>query len=329
VVIVVSVHTIELRAKQMLGNPSIGWGKTVAQVLRLGRLHFIGAGLLLFLFGALLAALHGADLTLRRLIMAYLAFFPAHLSVSYSNDYFDTEVDALARPTLFTGGSGVLVANPRLRPVALRLAVGLMACSVLLGAFFALTSDLPLWFLGYLIVGNFLGWFYSAPPLRLSARGFGEVATTLIIGLAVPSMGYLVMQGRLDSGFWLLVPPLLLVGLAFILLVEIPDMEADRKGGKNTLVSREGRRFAFVGVGALFVTVTALFVLLAALYPEHPARPDAIAAYSLLPAVPALAGAIRRPVARAAAAHYVSVNLVALVAFVAVTDAHLWWLVVR
>lgn len=313
----------------MLSYPSVGWGKTVAQVLRLGRLHFVGAGLLLFLLGALLAALHGADLVLQRLALGYLVFLPAHLAVSFSNDYYDVEVDSLGRPTLFTGGSGVLTANPYLRPLARRLALGLMGCSLLAGLAFAVAFDYPLWFMGYPAVGNALGWFYSAPPLRLCARGLGEVATTLTIGLAVPSMGYLVMRGGLDSGFWLLAPPLLLVGLAFILLVEIPDMEADRKGGKNTLVSREGRRFAFVAVGTLFSAVTALLVLLAVLYPEHPARLDAVAAYSLLPAVPALVGAIRRPVGRAAAAHYVSVNLVALVAFVAVTDAHLWWLVMH
>ncbi len=172
----------------MLGNPSLGWGRTVAQVLRLGRLHFVGAGLLLFLLGALLATLHGADLALRRLILGYLAFFPAHLSVSYSNDYFDADMDGLGRPTLFTGGSGILTANPSLRPLARRLAIGLMACSVLLGLFFTLTYDYPLWFFAYLLAGNALGWFYSAPPLRLSARGLGEIATTLTIGLGVPSM---------------------------------------------------------------------------------------------------------------------------------------------
>lgn len=307
----------------MLGNPSLGWGKTVAQVLRLGRLHFVCAGLLLFFLGALLAVLHGADLVVKRLILGYLAFFPAHLSVSYSNDYFDAGIDGLGRPTLFTGGSGVLVAHPWLRPLALRIAMGLIVCSLVAGLAFTLTYDYPLWFLAYLLAGNALGWFYSAPPLRLSARGLGEIATTLTIGLAVPSMGYLVMQGALDGGFWLLAPPFVLVGLAFILLVEIPDMETDRKGGKNTLISREGRRFGFVAVSALFAAVTVLFVLLAILYPEHPARLDAISAYSLIPSVPALVGAVRRPVHRTAAAHYVSVILVALVIFVALTDAHL------
>jgi 1,4-dihydroxy-2-naphthoate polyprenyltransferase len=313
----------------MLRNPSIGWGKTVVQVLRLGRLHFVAAGLLLFLFGALLAGLHGADLALRRLILGYLAFFPAHLSVSYSNDYFDANVDSLGRPTLFTGGSGVLTANPQLRPLARRLAIGLMACSLVAGLAFTLVYDYPLWFLAYLLAGNALGWSYSAPPLRLSARGLGEIATTLTVGLAVPSMGYLVMQGRLDSAFWLMAPPLLLVGLAFILLVEIPDMEADRKGGKKTLVSREGRRFGFVAVGALFAAMTALFGVLAVLYPEHPARLDAISAYALVPAVPAILAAVHRPVHRAVATRYVNVILVALVTFVAVTDAHLIWLLVR
>jgi 1,4-dihydroxy-2-naphthoate octaprenyltransferase len=313
----------------MLGNPSLGWGKTVAQVLRLGRLHFIGAGLLLFLLGALLSILQGADLVVQRLLLGYLAFLPAHLSVSYSNDYFDTDVDALGRPTLFTGGSGVLIKNPWLRPWARRLAIGLMVCSVFFGLVFTLLYRYHLWLVGYLLIGNALGWFYSAPPLRLAARGFGEIATSITIGLAVPSLGYLIMRGQLDGGFWMLAPPLLLVGLAFILLVEIPDMEADRKGGKNTFVSREGRRFAFVAVGALFAIVTVLLMLLAALFPEHPARLDAIAAYSLLPTVPAIVSAIRRPVARAAAARHVSVILVALVVFVAVTDAYLLWLVLR
>jgi len=59
-------------------------------LLRLARPHFPVAGLLLFVFGAMWAVLWGAPFSLPRLLLGYLIVLPAHLSVSFSNDYFDS-----------------------------------------------------------------------------------------------------------------------------------------------------------------------------------------------------------------------------------------------
>jgi 1,4-dihydroxy-2-naphthoate octaprenyltransferase len=39
-------------------------------------------------------------------------------------------------------------------------------------------------------MGNLVGWFYSAPPLRLAYRGLGEFSTAATVGFLVPAMGY-------------------------------------------------------------------------------------------------------------------------------------------
>lgn len=72
-------------------------------------------------------------------------------------------------------------------------------------------------------------------------------------------MGYLVLRGYLNADGLLFTLPLMLYGLAFILTVEIPDMEADRLGHKQTWVVRKGRGFAFTAVGALLLAATVFF----------------------------------------------------------------------
>ena len=41
--------------------------------------------------------------------------------------------------------------------------------------------SLPFLFLVFVIVGNIVGWFYSAPPLRLVYRGLGEMMMMMMM----------------------------------------------------------------------------------------------------------------------------------------------------
>ena len=138
------------------------------KLLLLARPHFLIAGIILFLFGASWAILIGASFSLLRLIFGYLIVLTAHLSVSYSNDYFDVEVDRLSTPTLFSGGSGVLVNHPELKRHAKRIALALILCSLVLGILFLITYSYPLWFLVYVLVANMLGWFYFCAGINFT-----------------------------------------------------------------------------------------------------------------------------------------------------------------
>ncbi len=112
-------------------------------------------------------------------VIALMLAVAAHGAANVINDYHDQDTDAHnhTRRYPFTGGSRFLqngVLTPR--EVA-ALGYGLLAATIAGGALLAWWRAPLLFALG--AFGLFLAWAYSAPPLRLSARGLGEVAIAL------------------------------------------------------------------------------------------------------------------------------------------------------
>ncbi len=210
----------------------------VAEVIKLGRFPFLGAGLILYAAGGLLAGVQTGQFSIERFIMGYAIVMPAHLSVSYSNDYYDFENDNPDAVTSYTGGSGVLQRHPELRGFARNFAVTLIMLSVSISVLYASVYGNAIVVL-LAVLGNLLGWFYSAPPIKLSYRGLGEIATSLT-GFIFPGMGYAVISGGLDASLLLFSISLMLLQMVFIVNVEIPDLREDLEGGKKTLPVRIG-----------------------------------------------------------------------------------------
>lgn len=229
----------------------------IINILKLGRFFFVLGGFFLFTVGALFAVLTGAELEINKFFIGYLILFLGHLSVSYSNDYFDFEADKLGEKTNVSGGSGILQIDPSLRQTSKWIAISLILISIILGFIFTINYNFPLIFLGYVVFGNLLGWFYTAPPIRLSYRGLGEISTMLSIGFVVPGMGYYVMKGFIDMNYLLFTIPLLMYGIYFILSVEIPDMETDALSGKKNFVTKNGRKVSLkmIFVATLFASL--------------------------------------------------------------------------
>lgn len=288
----------------------------LVSILRLGRLHFVVGGFLLYTFGSMLALSGGAELDLSRFLLGYAVLFCAHLSVSYSNDYYDVEADAHTTATPISGGSKVLVERPHLRRPALAIAIGLILASLFLMAVFAWSYPVHPAFFGLVIGGNLLGFYYTAPPARLAYRGLGEVATMVTIGVLVPAMGYIVVSGNLDGAFLVFVPALLLYGMLFIVIVQLPDLEGDRLGGKDTLVVRRGRRFGYLLAAASAILATAYFVFIALVAPGAvPVDPRAAIAFSLVPAAFAIGAALRGDLGFPGAARAATATMGSLFAF--------------
>ena len=302
----------------------------MAKLIRIGRPQFLIVGLALFIFGALLAVRLGAPLSLPRLALGYLIILLAQLSVHYSNDYFDVAVDRPGGATPFSGGSGVLLKHPELRKPAMWIAITLIGCSLGTGLVFLWTYAYPFWVFGFVVIGNLLGWCYSAPPFRLSSRGLGEPAYTFIGGVLIPGMGYLVMKGTLDlAGVFFLIP-FLLYGLGSILSVEIPDMEADRLGGKRTWVVRKGRRFGFTGVGACLLAATGYFFIFPWLSPwQIPIDFYILGLLSLLPLGVGMFGLIKQPLDQESGTRIAIQTVISLVIFSILADCYLFFLVSR
>lgn len=292
---------------------------TILKIIRLGRFQFIIGGFLFFCAGALLALLLNAQFSLNKFIMGYAALFAAHLSVSYSNDYFDVEVDKFQEPTRFSGGTGVLVANPQLRRFSKNFALALMGLSMALAIITTIIFNLPLYFFLLILSGNILGWYYSAPPIKLSYRGLSEFATVLT-GFIVPGVGYVILMGKLDLAFFIFVIPLMLYELFFIINVEIPDMEADRLGGKKNLIVAYGRELGFI-IGATAALMATLSYLLMTLYSSN-INWVMIVAFSLVPLTFGILCAIKRPIDRIHAIKWVNYNLLSLSIFIILINAY-------
>jgi len=296
--------------------------ETAAEILKLGRLRFLISGFLLYTMGALFALLSGAQFSPDKYLLGYLILGAGHLSISYSNDYFDVDVDRHGTPSAFSGGSGVLLRKPQLRDTSRKIAVALIVFSILLGALFILIyRETPL-FLMAVIFGNLLGWFYSAPPLMLSYRGLGEVSTTLGIGILVPGMGFYVMAGAVSGSFLLILPPLVFCALAFILSVEVPDADSDRAGGKNTFVSKKGVEKGLYYAGLSILACVAYFIVLSLSGSALPVPIWPLAAASLVPGACGLLSIAARHADKTAQARQVALNVSSFIAFVSLADIY-------
>jgi len=296
-------------------------------LIPLMRPHFIIAGVILYIFGVLYAVLTGAGFSFPRALLGYLVLLPAHLSVHFSNDYFDVDVDHPGSTTLFTGGSGVLVKYPELRPIARIIALGLMPLSLLLGLIFMFIYNYSPWFMLFVLAGNLIGWFYSAPPVRLVSRGLGELALTSTVGFLIPGMGYLATKGSFDTASLLFLLPSIFFGLMFTFNVEIPDIEDDRRGNKRTWVSLKGSDFGFIGAGVMAALVSLYFLVVywqrATVFPLDFRIPALI---SLLPTSIGLYGLFRRPEERKAAIKIVNSMLTSIPLFFLILDIYLVYL---
>jgi len=181
-----------------------------------------------------------------------------HAGANVVNDFHDRDADAAndERLSPFTGGSR-MIQDGMLRAHAVALyGYLLLALGAALGGGLALSERPQLWWLG--VLGVALAIAYSAPPLRLSARGMGEAA------IAAAWLLVTVGSDLAQRGSWSPVPvaagaPMALLVAAILLANGLPDRRADAATGKDTLVVRLGPRAA---AHAYLVLVAAAYLVL-------------------------------------------------------------------
>jgi 1,4-dihydroxy-2-naphthoate polyprenyltransferase len=206
--------------------------------VRLSRLPFLFGGFAGVALGAAVAAWTGRPLDVAAYLWAQAMVTAFQLMVHYANDYFDREVDVRATPTGWSGGSGVLPAGDLSHAVALRAAVVCAALGLVATAHAAVAGNPALASLGVAIF--VLAWSYSAPPLRLAARGLGEIDTVLVVAVLVPCAGYAAFAGTVGETMLRACIAPAAAMFAMMLSVGLPDAGTDFLGGKKTLVVRWG-----------------------------------------------------------------------------------------
>ena len=209
-------------------------------VIRLGRPLFLVGGLVFFGLGAIMAHATGYSLSWPRYFAGQAVVTSVQLMTHYANDYFDFEADvANCSPTRWSGGSRVLPLRQVSRSVALYAAVTCVGCAVAsMLVVHALGAGVNVWSL--MLAMSLLAWSYSAPPMRLNSRGWGELVAAVVVAALVPFLGFAVQVGSVTTLALLAVLPLLLVQFVMLLVLDVPDRQGDATVGKSTLVVRLG-----------------------------------------------------------------------------------------
>jgi len=301
---------------------------TIIKIIKLGKPQFTFGIFLYFCVGAFLAILLSGEFVLSKFIYGYLVIFLASMAIHYGNDYFDYELDKFGKPTPFTGGSGILVENPELRGISKNLSVMFICLSLIAGTLFTYIYSFPFSFLLYVVLGNFLVWFYAAPPIKLSYRRLGELANTFN-GFLLPGMGYFVVMGTLDLNFLIFSIPMLFLHLLFTVGVEIPDLEGDKIGGKITWIVSKGRKFGFnlMAFAGFMLAISFILIPYTNMFPAS-INFRVLALISLLPLSLAVVGLIKHPVEKEPATKLATINVAMVFAALILIDSYLAYIII-
>ena len=193
--------------------------------------------------GVLLLKFHYPDLSINYFV-AFLLLIGSllyHLSADMTNEYYDhlSGNDALVDvKTPFSGGTGVLEEGLIAPKRVLHMSYLFFVLGILISLLIAyLTNYYVLIFSGLGIISC---WGYTAPPLKLCYRGFGELVIFLNNGLFIMGAIYMAFLERLSEEFIFPACALGFLGMAIILMNEIPDINADRQVDKKNWVVRFG-----------------------------------------------------------------------------------------
>jgi 1,4-dihydroxy-2-naphthoate octaprenyltransferase len=227
----------------------IKWTTKLIKGLAITRLPFISAVVMPALIGGAYAYRYmlgeGAAFQWGFFLMAVLGVILLHLGSNVMNDYFDVKdgTDGANNDYFLqlSGGSRAIELGLISLQGTKRLGLVLIGVATLIGIYLTVMTGPITLILG--LSGLLIGYFYTAPPLRLVARnGLGELGIALAFGpLVTAGVAFVVTQTLTPMAFLIGLPVGLLT--ANILLInEFPDAESDATTGKNHLVVTFGKK---------------------------------------------------------------------------------------
>lgn len=246
-----------------MGQPELmfSW-KDLRLFIRLSRPFFLLGGFLLYGLGASMLNYLGRPVDVPRYLLGQALVTFTQLMVHYLNEYYDMrdDMDNSSR-SLLTGGSGALGPGGLPRRTALYAA---SVCVLIIGTIvsIALANDL-LPILAWVILGIsfLLAFFYSSPPLRLIASGFGEISTSVVVAGLLPAFAFAVQSGDFHRLLIMSTTPLIALHFAMLIAFEFPDYASDVRREKRTLTVRLGWQKAMVLHNSAILFAIASFVI--------------------------------------------------------------------
>lgn len=214
--------------------------------IKAARPQFFTATFVPIMLGAVIAWNHIGKFNWTLFWLTLIGGIFIHAGLNFGNDYYDDKSrnDVVNKtPTPFSGGSRMIQKKIF---TASEVRVASLICFAIGSAIglylnFTLKGNVIL-ILG--IIGVFLAYFYTAPPIKLGYRKTSEVTVALGFGPIMLLGSYYVQAERFSWGaFWTSLPIAILIALV-LCINEFPDYEADKTVGKNNMVVTLGKEKA-------------------------------------------------------------------------------------
>ena len=237
-------------------NVPINFTTKLIKGLAITRMPFTSASILPILaVGAYFAGAGDGLFNILNFVLCIFGVLIAHLGVNVLNDYFDvkdgTDEENSDYFQQISGGSRAIELGLITLQGTKRLGTILTLIALVIGGLILLSTNsaniTSVMLIG--LIGLFLGYFYTAPPLRLVARkGLGELTIFLAFGpLITLGTAFAIFNEDLAStehlvNCLLIGIPMGLLTTNILLINEFPDMKSDMKTNKNHLVVTFGKK---------------------------------------------------------------------------------------
>ncbi len=262
------LRKVYLKGKALESGVLTPWEKFKRKVnpwIKAIRLQFYPMTFFAYSAGAFAASKFNQGFDVAVFLLGYLLLFLLEVIVVFNNEYHDKETDKLNKSySIFSGGSRVLVEGLISDESIHKAAKNLSLVSFVMALVVAYLSASPfLITLSLISVLFMLAISYTAPPLKLSYNGLGEITVGFTHSFAMILSGFVFQGGGMGEGFpWLLGVPLFLSILPAIIMAGIPDYFADKQVGKGTLAVYMGKeRAAYLAVFFVFFSFFSTIIL--------------------------------------------------------------------
>jgi len=201
--------------------------------------------------GAATALAQQGSVSAGLLTLVVIGALCAHISVNMLNEYadFKSGLDLLTEKTPFSGGSGALPADPATAWMVLVTGAVTLFMTFAIGVYFVSSHGTPILVMGgtgIAIILTYTRWINRWPLFCLIAPGLG-------FGILMVAGTHYVLTSSLSTASWLAALVVFFLVNNLLLLNQFPDIEADRRIGRNHLPIAHGTRISSLVFGAFSI----------------------------------------------------------------------------
>ncbi|HOU08858.1 MAG TPA: prenyltransferase [Caldisericia bacterium] len=206
------------------------------------RTPFLITSLIPSILAGMIARSHGLFSWLP-FVLATVGVVMAHSAGDFFDDYYDFKKGVLGHKDEQFHDSPLIdgkVTPGQVLAAGIGCAIVALAC----GAYFLFTIGLPVVYMA--IAGGIIAVFYTAPPISLNFRGFGETALFFAFGPLVTLGVYVAMTGTFSYEALVASIPLGLLTMNIGFISNIFDVPSDTQHEKITMAVRLGQKNSVV-----------------------------------------------------------------------------------